>query len=77
MTRPLAVDFEGPVTDGFRSLATFVPRLFGFLVILLVGYVVARVVSTLVDKALEKAGFDHAVEKGGIKRALAKSQYDA
>ncbi|MCW2608574.1 MAG: Conserved helix repeat-containing protein [Frankiales bacterium] len=77
MTAPLAVDFEGPVTDGFRTLATFVPKLLGFLVILLVGYVVARVVSTLVDKALEKAGFDRAVEKGGIKKALAKSQYDA
>ena len=78
MTRPLAaVDYTGPVTDGFRTLATFVPKLIGFLVILLIGYVVARVVSTLVDKALEKAGFDRAVEKGGIKKALAKSQYDA
>ena len=78
MTQPLAaVDFAGPVTDGFRTLATFVPKLVGFLVILLIGYVIARVVSTLVDKALEKAGFDRAVEKGGIKKALAKSQYDA
>ena len=78
MTTPLAaVDFAGPVTDGFRALATFVPRLLGFLVILLVGYVIARIVSTLVDKALEKAGFDRAVEKGGIKKALQGSSYDA
>src|SRR5688572_14629733 len=77
MAAPLAVDFEGPVTDGFRTVATFVPKLVGCLVILLVGYFIAKLVAKVVDKALEKAGFDRAVEKGGIKKALAKSSYDA
>jgi hypothetical protein len=77
MSAPLALDLEGPVTDGFRSVATFVPRLLGFLLILFVGYFVAKVVATVVDKLLERAGFDRAVERGGIKKALAKSQYDA
>jgi hypothetical protein len=77
MAAPLALDFEGPITDGFRTVATFVPKLIGCLVILLVGYFIAKVVAKVVDKALEKAGFDNAVEKGGIKKALAKSQYDA
>jgi hypothetical protein len=72
-----SVDYGGAVTDGFRNLATFVPKLLGFLVILLVGYVIARVVATLVDKALERVGFDNAVERGGIKRALDHSRYDA
>jgi hypothetical protein len=72
-----AVDLEGPVTDGFRTVATFVPKLLGFLVILLVGYLVAKVVSGIVDKVLERVGFDRAVERGGIKKALSKSQYDA
>ena len=73
----LAVDWEGPITDGFRDIATFVPKLLGFLVILLVGYFIAKVVAKLVDKLLERAGFDRAVERGGIKKALAKSSYDA
>ena len=77
MSAPLALDLEGPVTDGFRSVATFIPKLLGFLIILLVGYLIAKFVAKLVDKALEKAGFDRAVEKGGIKKALAKSQYEA
>ena len=77
MSTPLAVDFEGPVTDGFRTLTTFIPKLIGFLVILLVGYFVAKIISGLVDKALERTGFDNAVERGGIKKSLAKSQYDA
>ena len=77
MSAPLALDLEGPVTDGFRSVMTFVPKLIGFLVILLVGYFIAKLIAKLVDKGLEKAGFDRAVERGGIKKALAKSSYDA
>ena len=78
MSQPLAaVDFGSAVTDGFRTLATFVPRLLGFLVILIVGYFLAKVIAKVVDKALERVGFDAAVEKGPVKQALSKSQYDA
>ncbi len=77
MSAPLALDLEGPVTDGFRTVTTFIPKLLGFLIILLVGYFVAKLIAKLVDKGLEKAGFDRAVEKGGIKKALAKSSFDA
>ena len=71
------MDLETPVREGFTTFATFIPKLLGFLIILLVGYFIAKLVAKLVDKGLEKAGFDRAVEKGGIKKALAKSQYDA
>jgi len=78
MSRPLAaVDFGGAVTDGFRTFATFIPKLIGFLLILIIGYFIAKFIAKLVDKLLQKAGFDRAVERGGIKRALAKSDYDA
>ena len=78
MSAPLAaIDVEGPVSDGIRTVTTFVPKLLGFLVILAVGYLVAKLVATVVDKVLERVGFDRAVERGGLKQALAKSQYDA
>ncbi len=77
MSAPLALDLETPVRDGFSTFATFVPKLLGFLVILVVGYFVAKIVGKVVDKLLERAGFDRAVERGGIKRALAQSSYDA
>ena len=77
-SEPLAaVDIGGAVTDGFRTIATFVPKFVGFLVILLIGYLIAKAVAKIVDKLLERTGFDKAVERGGIRRALAKSQYDA
>ena len=77
MSQPLAVDFSGAVTDGFRTVATFVPKLIGSLIILLIGYFIAKIIAKLVDKGLERVGFDGMVERGGLKKALAKSQYDA
>jgi hypothetical protein len=77
MPAPLAVDWDGAVTDGFRDIATFVPKLIGFLLILIVGYLIAKLVAKVVDKLLERAGFDRAVERGGVKKALANSSYDA
>ena len=71
------MDLETPVREGLTSVATFIPKLLGFLLILVIGYVIAKAVAKVVDRMLERAGFDRAVEKGGIKRALAKSSYDA
>ncbi len=31
MSAPLALDLEGPITDGFRTVMTFIPKLLGFL----------------------------------------------
>src|SRR5688572_18974037 len=77
MSAPLAVDFETPITNGFSTVATFIPKLIGFLLILVVGYFVAKIVAKIVEKVLERVGFDQAVERGGVKKALAKSKYDA
>lgn len=77
MSAPLALNLEGPVTDGFRTVTTFIPKLLGFLIILVVGYFVAKLVAKVVDSLLERAGFDRAVERGGINKALAQSSYDA
>jgi hypothetical protein len=71
------MDLETPVREALTSFATFIPKLLGFLIILLVGYFIAKLIAKLVNKALERVGFDGAVEKGGIKKALSKSQYDA
>ena len=68
-------------TDGLErawgNTAEFIPKFFGFLLILFIGYIVAKAIAKIVDAVLERAGFDRAVERGGIKQALAKSNYDA
>jgi Conserved TM helix len=73
---PLAVDFQTGISDAWSNVITFVPKLAAFLVVLLVGYLVARVVAGVLNKVLERVGFDRAVERGGIKQALARSKYD-
>jgi small-conductance mechanosensitive channel len=71
------VDVGGAITDMLRSVLLFLPKALGFIVILVVGWLVARLARTVVDKVLERVGFDRAVERGGIARALARSRYDA
>ena len=53
------------------------PQIALFLLILIVGWFIAKAVARILEAALEKIGFDRWVERGGIKAALAKSEYDA
>jgi len=73
---PLAVDVQGGVSSAWSNVITFVPKLAAALLIILVGYLLARVIASVLDKVLERVGFDRAVERGGIRQALARSKYD-
>jgi hypothetical protein len=63
--------------DGLSTVAEFVPKLALFLVILIVGIIIAKVIAKALNAVLERAGFDRAVERGGIKKALSGSRMDA
>jgi len=58
------------VNELIRTVALFLPELVAFLVILLVGWIVARLVGKAVKKILQRVGFERAIERGGMKRAL-------
>lgn len=51
----------------------FVPELVAFLVSLLIGWIAARLIGKAVKKILQRVGFERAVERGGLKRALGHS----
>ena len=70
-------EFTQGLSDAFSSIATFLPKLVGFLLILFVGYFIAKVIAGVLDKILERVGFDRAVERGGVGQALSRTQYDA
>ena len=55
----------------------FLPQLGLFLLILIVGFFISKWVAKAVNAVLERVGFDRVVERGGVKRALARSKYDA
>ncbi|HET8681635.1 MAG TPA: hypothetical protein VFM54_07150 [Micromonosporaceae bacterium] len=80
MTDSLAavrVDIDGPLTDMWRTVLLVAPKLLAFLAILLIGWLVATGLRKVVDQVLERVGFDRAVERGGIGRALQRTKYDA
>ncbi len=73
----LAVNYQQGISNAFSNVAAFVPKLVVFLLILIIGYIIAKVLSKILAKVLQRVGFDDLVERGGIKKALARSQYDA
>ncbi|MGH8902927.1 MAG: mechanosensitive ion channel family protein [Egibacteraceae bacterium] len=68
---------QGALQATWTNIATFAPKFLGFLAILLIGYLVAKAITKVLDQLLERVGLDRAVERGGIKRALSRSRYDA
>jgi uncharacterized membrane protein len=63
--------------DALRAVMLFLPKAVAFLAIVLIGWLIAKAVYKIVDKVLERVGFDRLVERGGVKTALARSKYDA
>ncbi|HEX2050288.1 MAG TPA: hypothetical protein VHJ34_06585 [Actinomycetota bacterium] len=70
-------DFKNGFGDALASVAALLPKLVAFVLILVVGYFVAKAVAKILDGILERVGFDRAVERGGVGKALASSRYDA
>ena len=58
-----AVDIANSLQRALDGLLGFLPNLLGFLVILVVGYLIARAVKALVAKGLEKLGVDRALHQ--------------
>ena len=72
-----SVNFSTGLSNAFSEVATFIPKFVVFLIILIVGYFIARALEKLVSRLLIRVGFDRLAERGGIKTALAHSKYDA
>lgn len=68
------VDLEGGLEDAWRDVITFVPKLIGFLLILLIGWFVAKALAKLADRLLERVGFDGWVERGALRDTFARSK---
>ena len=61
----LLADFNAgdSLQNAFTELVAFLPNLIGALLILLIGYFVAKVLGGVVDRALYRAGFDPAIHR--------------
>src|SRR2546430_17145004 len=54
--------------NALNLVLTFIPRFIGFLVILLVGWIIATVVSKALTAILRKIGFDRLADRIGLTR---------
>jgi len=63
-----AVDIGNSVQQALNSFFGFLPNLLGFLVILAIGWIIARVVKAVVTKGLQKVGVDRALHSGSTGR---------
>lgn len=59
-----AIKIADSLQQGLDAFFGFVPNLVGFLIILVVGWIVARIVKGVLTKALEKVGLDRGLHSG-------------
>ena len=59
-----AVNIGDSVQTGLDEFFAFLPRLIGFLLVLFIGYIIARIVKGVLVKVLDKVGIDRALHSG-------------
>ncbi|MGW0909034.1 membrane protein [Streptomyces sp. NPDC002853] len=72
----LSVDFTQGLNDAWSKVAQFVPKLIGFLVVLVIGWFVSKLIARVLDRVLRKVGSEKLAERAGASRMLANSKYD-
>jgi small-conductance mechanosensitive channel len=63
-----------PLQDALSTFLGYIPQLIGAVVILIVGYVIARVLRAVVGRVLQGIGFDRWMERGGIKQFFDRAE---
>ncbi|MBT8768288.1 mechanosensitive ion channel domain-containing protein [Pseudomonas boanensis] len=61
------------MTSVWAPVAGFIPRLFGALVVVLLGFVVAKLLDTLLSKLLAKVGLDRLMGGTGLTKMIARA----
>ncbi|AOE86218.1 mechanosensitive ion channel family protein [Pseudomonas sp. TCU-HL1] len=61
------------MTSVWAPVAGFIPRLFGALVVVLLGFVVAKLLDTLLSKLLAKIGLDRLMAGTGLTKMLSRA----
>src|SRR5215207_2227568 len=62
------------LSEGLGTFFSFVPQLIGALVILIIGYIIAKALQAITTRVLQGMGFQGWMESGGIKQFFDRSQ---
>jgi small-conductance mechanosensitive channel len=63
-----------PLQNALSTFLSYIPQLIGALIILIVGYIVAKVLQAVVGRLLQGIGFDRWMERGGIKQFFDRAE---
>lgn len=70
---PWSQSLLGAMSALWAPVAAFIPRLFGALLVVAVGFVVAKLLDTLLSKVLAKVGVDRLVAGTGVTKLLGRA----
>lgn len=70
-----AVEWSRGIEDAWSDLASFAPKLIAALVVLMVGWFIARVIRNVIERVLKKIKFDQYVDKAGIGAPIERAGY--
>lgn len=73
--RTTTVNVRDGLSEAWANTLDFVPKLLAFALILIIGYFIATALGKVVDRILTKVGFDRAVERSGMRAALAQTGF--
>ena len=77
MQLPLAVSIGDSLQGAFDAFFEFVPNLIAFVVILVIGYFVAKIVAAIARKVLENLGLDKALHESDASQYVERVMPDA
>src|ERR687898_99527 len=60
--------------EGLSAFFSYIPQLIGAILILIVGYIVAKLLEAVVTRLLGAIGFEHWLERGGIKQFFERAE---
>ncbi|HCJ28089.1 MAG TPA: transporter [Pseudomonas sp.] len=69
---PWSQSLLGAMNALWAPIAAFIPRLFGALLVVAIGFVVAKLLDTLLSKVLAKVGLDRLVAGTGVNKLLGR-----
>ncbi len=69
---PSAVSIGDSVQQALDSFFAFLPNILGFLVILIIGFILAKVIKTVVTKGLQKLGLDQKLQESDASNYVEK-----
>jgi small-conductance mechanosensitive channel len=57
-----------PLEDALAVFLSYIPQLIGAIIILIVGYIIAKVLQAIITRVLRGVGFENWMERGGVKQ---------